>query len=614
MSSRRRSRRFRRARRSLAAAPGLVGDVLGDVFSSRRRVVLAAVAAVLLVLGVVFVLQATRAVGALEEVNQRAERLRATIVDGDVDAARDALKQFDEASTRARENTDGPLWWTASKVPILGRNLEALRVTSRELDQVSDEVLPGIVDVADKVKAETFRPRKGRVDLDAVKEATPMLARADEVFTDASRDVDAVDAEGLIGPLETPMLALQAIFDATARAASAAHDAADLLPGMLGDDGKERTYLLLIMNNAEVRSLVGMPGSYAVITAKDGKVEMGRQGSGQDVGVLSKPKVDLSDEEKIVFQSSIATDPRDTAIHPDFPRAAQLAASIVETKWKDRYDGVIGVDPVTLSYVLAGIGPVEAGKGNTLNGRNAVGTLLNGVYLKYPKSPSKQDDVFKLAARRIFDAVVEGRGRSQRVLRALVQGVSERRLMLWSRDDDVQARLRDSGIANTLEGDPDRPQVGVYVNDGGSTKMQFYLGMSTKVRSEQCLDGDRQELRTTTTLVSNTPSYIRRLPFSVTGFTKYVIPGNQLLNVMVMGPEDGRISSMTVDGQPAPVGGASLDGRPVTRVARELAPGQSSVIITTMLTGEDSPGDAQLRTTPGILPNDDSVAPSACAD
>ena len=601
MATRQRSRRSRGWRGRLS-----------DFGADRRRVVWTVIGVIAVLAGALFAWEAYRAVGALQDANQRAKVLKDNIVDGDVPAARVSLKRFDEASTRARENTDGPLWWLGAHVPVLGRNVGAVHTVARELDQVSDDVLPGIVDVADKVRLETFRPTGGRIDLKAVAEAAPILVKADEVFTDADRDVGDVDAEGLIGPLETPMAALQAAFHQTATAASAAHDAADLMPTMLGADGKKRTYLLLILNNAEVRSLVGMPGSYAVITTKNGKLTMGRQGSGQDVGIRKKPVLKLTKDEKRVFPSSIATDPRDTAAHPDFPRAAQLAAGVVGQKWKKKFDGVIGVDPVTMAYMLRGLGPVDVGDNVTINSRNAVQTLLNGVYLKYPRAPRKQDDVFKAAARRIFDATVDGKGSSQTVIRALVQGVSEHRLMLWSRDDAEQKRILSSGIANPFTTGSGRPQVGVYVNDSGSTKMQYYLGMSTRVRSVQCLDGGRQELRATTTLVSNTPATARRLPPSVVGFSRYVAPGNQLLSVMIFGPRGGDITSMTVDGQAAPIDAARLDGRRLARVTRELPPGQSSVIVTTMTTAAGSTGDPELRTTPGVSLNDDQAEPSAC--
>jgi hypothetical protein len=600
----------RQRRRRSSRMPDWVQGL--DLHLSRRQVVLAVIATVVVAALALFAWEAYRAVGALKKANDQANVLKQNIVEGDVPAARVNLKRFDESSTRARKNTDGPLWWLGAHVPVLGRNVDAVHTVARELDQVSDEVLPGIVDVADKVRLETFRPDNGKIDLKAVAEAAPVLVKADQVFADADRDVGEVDAEGLISPLQTPMAALQAIFHATATAASAGHDAADLMPTMLGADGKKRTYLLLILNNAEVRSLVGMPGSYAVITAQNGKIKMGRQGSGQDVGLLKKPVVKLTEDEKRVFQSSVAIDPRDTAAIPDFPRAAELAASIVGTKWKEKFDGVIGVDPITMAYMLRGLGPINVGDNVTINSRNAVQTLLNGVYLKYPKDPGKQDDVFKAAARRIFNATVSGKGKSQTVIRALVQGTTERRLMLWSRHDDLQKQILTSGIANALDRQNGRPQVGVYVDDAGSTKMQFYLGMRTTVRSEKCLDGDAQELRVTTTLASNTPASARRLPPSVTGFSRFVVPGNQLLGVTIYGPRGGDITTMVVDGQRAPVGGAELKGRPVAGVTRELPPGQSSVIITTMRTAAASPGDVELRTTPGVLPSDDSAESSAC--
>jgi hypothetical protein len=486
---------------------------------------------------------------------------------------------------------------------------------AREIDQVVDDVLPGVVEVADKVRLETYRPKDGKIDLEAVAEAAPVMVTADEVLTAASRDVAAIDVGGLIGPLQTPMRELQDRFQSTAVAASAADDAARLLPGMIGADGEKRRYLLLIMNNAEVRSLSGMPGSFAVINAQDGRLKMGKQGGILDIFPLKKPApgAKLSQDEKLLFQSSITTDIRNTALHPDFPRVAQLASAIAGKRWKQKYDGVIGVDPVTLSYLLNGIGPVDVGDGVTLNSRNAVAQMLNQVYLRYPIQPLKHDAIFENAARRIFDATVAGTGNSVAVIRALVRGVTERRLMLWSRHDEEQKRIQTTAVSNLFENGSGRPQVGVYVNNGGADKMTYYLSMGTTVRSEQCFDGFSQELRMTTTLVSNAPANARRLPLSIVG-PRSVRPGNIKLSVMIAGPKGGTIESMTVDGQAAPIGGARYQGRPFAKVARELPPGQNSVILTTMRTPAATPGDPELRTTPGVRLNGDSAGLSACDD
>jgi uncharacterized protein DUF4012 len=605
MASRGRSRGRSRRPRGLR-------DRLLEIRDDPRRLALSIAGVVVVLAGLLFAWEAYRAVGALQDANERAELLKQNIVDGNVDAARRSLMRLDESTSRAHHSTDGPVWWLAAHVPILGRNADAVSTVSRDLDQVSDDVLPGIVDVADKVRLETFRPKDGRVDLEAVAAAAPVLVKADDVFAEADRSLGDFDVNGLVPLLRRPMTALQTRFHRTAVAAAAANDAAKLLPTMLGGDGRKRTFLLLILNNAEVRSLAGMPGSIAVITAKDGKIKMGKQGGIQDVLPVKKPPIKLTKQEKRVFQSSVATDMRDTAIVPDFPRAAELAAAVVGRRWKEKYDGVIGVDPIALGYMLEGLGPVDVGDNLTINSSNAVGTLLNLVYLKYPKSPNKQDDVFENAARRIFDATVDGTGDSVAVIRSLVRGVSERRVMLWSRDPREQKRIQSSGISGALDQGSGRPQVGVFVNDNGSTKMEFYLGMSTSLRSERCLASGAQEIRTTTTLVSNAPPNAYRLPQSIVGYSQWARPGNMKLGVMIFGPHGGEITSMTVDGHRAPIGGTKLAGRPITKVARELPPGQNSIIVTTMRTAVASTGDPELRTTPGVVPNDDRAEPSAC--
>ena len=585
---------------------------LQDVWDDPRRRAVAIVVGVVVLALLFTIWQAFRAYGAIQDAEDRAGVLQEDIVKGDVDAARLSFERLDESTTRAHRNTSGPLWWLGAHVPILGRNVEAVRTVAREIDQVVDEVLPGVVEVADKVRLEVYRPKDGRINLEEVAAAAPVMDKADKVLTAANRDIAALDTGGLIGPLQVPMRQMQDRFDRTAVAASAADDAATLLPGMIGGDGTKRKYLLLIMNNAEVRSLVGMPGSFAVITAQDGKLKMGKQGGILDVYPLKKPApgAELTKDEKLLFQSSITRDIRNTAIHPDFPRAAQLASAIAGKRWKETYDGVIAVDPVTLGYMLNGLGPINVGDGVTLNSQNAVAEMLNNVYIKYPTDVLKHDAIFEAAARRIFDATVVGSGNSISVIRALVRGVTERRLMLWSRHADEQKRIETTAVSNRFSGSG-RPQVGVYVNDGGPDKMTYYLDMSTTVRSNKCFDGFVQELTTTTTLASTAPSNAARLPLSITGVGQET-PGNIKVGVMIAGPRAGFIESMTVDGQRAPLGSAELDGRPVVKVARELPPGRSSVIVTTMRTSAASPGDPELHATPGILPNRNRAGPSSC--
>ena len=568
------------------------------------------VGAVLLIALAIGGWQARQASDALSRARDEASVLKQQLIDGDVDAARVTLERLDRDTTAARESTNGPLWWVGGQVPVLGRNVDALHVAAEEIDRITDDALPGIVDVADAVRLETFRPRKGRMNLAAVAKAAPALARADTVFTRAHQRVGAFDADGLIGPLKRSMVELQGLVSTSASAASAADDAARLLPGMLGADGKRRTYLLMVNNNAEVRSIGGMPGSIAVIAARNGRIRMGDQETSRKV-TYEKPVGRLSKDERSVFPTSVATDMRDTGIVPDFPRAAQLASALAGKKLDQTFDGVIGVDPVALAQILAGVGRVELADDTVLTGTNAVATLLNGIYLKYPLDAQKQDDVFESAARRIFDATVSGRGNSQKVVQGLVRAVQGGHLKVWSRHPAEQKRLLDSGIADSVERAPRaRPQVGVYVNDSGSTKMGYYLSMSTTVRTTQCRDGI-QDLQVVTRLTSNAPANVARLGPSVVGLGKLAPPGSIDLVVRTVAPSKGSVRTITIDGTPAPVSGGRLGDRQVSSVPVRIPPNQSVLVVTKMQSGPDQDGLPLLDATPGIVPNGD-VAEGGC--
>lgn len=563
----------------------------------------------------VFVWQALTAARALNEAKGVATTLSRAIAKGDVPRARTLLVEFDEATTRAHHRTDGPLWKLGGAIPYVGRNLRAVATVSAEVDAIADDALPKVVSVADQVRLDTFRPKNGRVNMAAVAKTVPILASTDRVVAHADREIGAIKVGGLFAPLQGPFRELQDQTHKTAVAISTAHEASKLLPTMLAADGKTRHYLLLVLNNSEIRSLVGMPGSYADLEAKDGKVSMGDQLSPEDMyqdEVLSN----VSAEVDAGFNSRVASDIRDTTIVPDFPRAALLASRIAEKQWDSDvdFDGVIAVDPVSLGYVLSAVGSVDIGGGLAVNRYTAASTLLNGIYLRYPGNNVAQNNAFKNAARQTFNALVSGRGNSVLAVQALVRGVQERRIMLWSKHPAEQKRIRSGGIAGlfTDQTQRNRPQLGVFMTDIGSAKMSYYLRMGTRVQATGCYQDGIQDLTMTTTVRSEAPQTGRRLPRTITGPGIWVKAGGVRFMTRIVAPPGGQIVSVTVDGRPAPVKGFFYRDRQITEVERVLFASEGSVIVTKIRTGENTTGDPLLHTTPGVLENEDDAGTSAC--
>jgi len=395
---------------------------------------------------------------------------------------------------------------------------------------------------------------------------------------------------------------------------SSASDVGSLMPGMLGDDGTTRRYLLIVLNNAEARSISGIPGSVAVITAKNGKLKMGQQGSNSDIGGFldTKPVIPIKPELRAGFLSDVGNDLRDSVSIPNYPRAAELVAAIVGKAWKEKYDGVVAVDPVALGYALGGLGPVDIGDGIRINAGNAASILMHQIYLRYPNSNKRQDDAFKLAARRSFNALTSGRGNSVATIRGLVHGVRERRVLLWSRRPSEERRISTGGISGALSTERSKPEVGVFVNDAGSWKMTYYLHLSTRLDHQRCFSDGSQSFRVTAELRSDAPQDARRLPIVVAGNGVYVRPGEMRLHPLIVGPLGGRIDTMQVDGKPAPIGADVYDRRPIARVDRVIAPGETSIIVANIVTGPKSAGQPSLRATPGAGPIDMTVDADAC--
>ena len=168
-------------------------------------------------------------------------------------------------------------------------------------------------------------------------------------------------------------------------------------------------------------------------------------------------------------------------------------------------DGVVSVDPIALSHVLVGTGPVQTVGGQTLTTDNVVPLLLSTVYAEIPDT-SRQNDFYNAVARDVFKAVSSGAGNPRAVLENIATSASERRLLVWSARPDEQKLLAPTALAGRLEtGATENPQVGVYFNAALPYKLDYYLDYDTSVSSTRCVNG-RQQLTVTVDLASRVPA------------------------------------------------------------------------------------------------------------
>jgi hypothetical protein len=571
--------------------------------NGRRNVVLGTLAIVIVVivgLSIYAFLKLTSAKDSLDRATSDASQLQAALTAGDQTMARRELDQLQGNVHTAQSSLDSFVLTAAAKVPVLGKNVTAVRTVTSAVVTVADDGLPPLVDVADKFNAKTFNPKNGRIDVKALGALTPSLSAAKKAIAAADSRIQAVDASSLLSQVRGPVTDAQRKIGNASSIASRASTASRVIPRML--KGK-RTYLLLFQNNAEIRATGGLPGAFAELKVNNGEITLDGQGAGADLGGLSKSATSISADEKELYTDNLVRDFRDVNFTPDFPRAAQIATAILKQERDLDVDGVVSLDPVTLSYLLEGTGPIKLDDGTELNADNAVEVLLNGTYVTYT-SPKKQDAFFASATDKVFDKVLSGAGDPTALLKSLTKATNERRVSVWAKSKAVTREIAGTPLANELPtGEDASPAIGFYFNDATGAKMQYYLSYSIAGSSTKCTAAGAQTYKTETTLRSSAPADSATLPESIRGPGFGAQPGSMLMNINLYGPVGGKITSVSYDGKKTPVFPKSdHEGRPVGVITVQVNPGQTVKVGATVVSGKGQKGATKVLSTPSIVP------------
>ena len=302
----------------------------------------------------------------------------------------------------AHELTSDPVWRAAERLPWIGPQLAAVGQVTAAGDDVSESALEPDRG-AWPPPSRSVRCALSTAGSTSLRSSPPGAPRPPRLRRWSRPRNGSMGSTALC--CFAPSARASPTLKSSSRRLRRPASAAELLPSMLGADGP-RTWLLLFQNNAELRSLGGMPGATAVITADNGHLALTGQGTrsfraSTSRSSISRPELlGLYGERPAVWFSG-------TTILPDFAEAAPIAREMWRREHGVEADGVISLDPVALSYMLRATGPITLPTGETLTSDNAVDVLLNEVYLKYP-DPVDQNAVFASAAATVFTAFTSG--------------------------------------------------------------------------------------------------------------------------------------------------------------------------------------------------------------
>ncbi|WP_144835102.1 DUF4012 domain-containing protein [Microbacterium sp. BH-3-3-3] len=548
----------------------------------------------------------------LDQIRTKAPELVSSFT-ADPSQAVDGLRALSDHTQAAHDLTSDPIWAVVAHTPWIGPQLQAVSTVTSSADEL---LRLGVLPLAESTQAgvlDALKPVNGRIDtssLSSMKEpAGQAAAHADNALT----AIKHVDRTPLVGKLGDAVDQSEGLFSRAAGALDALSTATQLLPGMLGESGP-RSYLVLVQNNAEMRSLGGIAGTSLLLRTDAGGITLVGTESGTALSAgIRGPVTTLPEDVQAVYGTRPARYFQNLTQVPDFTFDGPLARDMYQQLTGNEVDGVLAIDPVVLSYLLKATGPIVLPDGSTINADNAASLFLSEVYKRYP-DPTTQDAFFAASSASIFTAFIEGRGSSTGLLTALARGADERRVLLWSAYEDEQALLDGSSMAGKLPvTDDDTARFGVYFNDAAGSKMSYYLKPDVSLAWSGCgIPGQpaTRQLTLTVNLMSSAPAdAARSLPLYVTANGLFgVAPGIVALTGNVYLPQGYTLVSAQASSG-ASFTSAGLQGREVLSYGVNLQPGQTDSISVVVET-TSAATDAEAIVTPTA---DQSISPVVAA-
>jgi UDP-N-acetylmuramyl pentapeptide phosphotransferase/UDP-N-acetylglucosamine-1-phosphate transferase len=419
--------------------------------------------------------------------------------DGDTVTAQGAFNEAAREFAEARDKLDSPALAGGLVVPFVASNVRA----ARTLSEIGTDLAQAGESITTAVHPEALEVVDGTLPIAEVRKITPKLEAGSVALTAALTKLDTLSDDPYLLPqvddAVTKVHTQLARAEGEARRAAAA---AKLAPALFGGEGT-RHYLLVVQNNAESRATGGFIGSYALMTAENGKVDVGdmiRSGN-WNAAVRDDPNAKLQaplDYLRRYIQFSPQTTVQNINMSPDFPSVSAALMSLSAAAGVGPVDGVMSVDPAGLAALLELSGPVMVSTWPTeINAGNVVNVTLRDAYAAFDdNSPERVDFLGDVAKAAVDQATSGSLGKPAQIAKVLGKAAHEGHLTLAFARPEEQHLSEELGIAQEMA--PVRSDaIAVTSSNSGGNKIDYYIQRTVDYRVD--LDPNDDATRATAT-------------------------------------------------------------------------------------------------------------------
>ena len=518
----------------------------------RRRLVVAVVATgtVVFFCGVAGSIALVNSRGQVERGISAAKNGLRAIKAGDTADAEPQFATARAALRSAQRHLESPLARAGRVVPILSQHIS----TIHDLTAVAVNVVNIAETTTGRADLQSFRAESGRIDVRRMAELREQVVVADAALSQARTALTSADGTWFARPVSQRITSLQTEVNDAARSAADVREILDVVPGMLGANGKRR-YLLVTPTPAEARGSGGVIGNYGEISIDNGRFALDRFGRNSELNSNGVPfgerKLDApSDFVARYARFGASRIWQNANMSPDFPASAQAMAGLYPQSGGQPVDGVISVDPIALAAFLQIVGPVTVSSWpEPITTENAARVLMFEAYIVKGGGTTDRYELLADVAQTVWGKLATTSLPNPKVLiDALAPAVRARHLQVWMRSPAEQKYLRSIGLAGnvpTVLGD----NFGLVMNNGSGGKIEYFLDRD--VSYDAVIDPATETVSSTVTATFRNGAPSNGLPdYIIDNLTPVTnLPnGTNRLYLSLYSPLE--LKSATVDGKP----------------------------------------------------------------
>jgi hypothetical protein len=500
----------------------------------------------LLVVGVALAVLARPLVSAKKEADAAQSDLTAAkdaLADHQVGLARQYVAQARTHVDAAQRDANGPGGDVWSYVPVASGAVHDARHLVDALDETTSVAELG-VRVYPMVSGDSATLVRGqRIDLDTLQTVVDRTSEIGPHLDQAISDLDQVQgstpfvggsvdrakqtAVGYLAPLQETYANTAPVLQA--------------LPDLVGAHGP-RTYLLAMLNPAELRYSGGATLSFTSIRFAHGTATFGTTHNVDDILSTGGQYQTWTPVRGNPFHRQ----PRSRVTSATFSPWWAVSGEELLRGYEQVYpgeplDGVIGIDLQGMAQLFTITGPVDLPTVGQVGADNLVQKLA-GSYDKYPTIQARHQ-VNQALVPAFQQKFFEG-GQMSAKVRSLVQSAASRHFFTYFRDHSVQRDFARIGLAGNLSRTP-HDYLGVFTQNLNGSKTDYWqhrvVGSKVTVN-----DDGSARVHLTVTVTNGAPAYTLPTPDPKDGYTTRWL--GALLGVFL--PKRAVLGPVTMNGQP----------------------------------------------------------------